>query len=76
MDGIDLKRIRGSRSQTEFAAQLGIRVEHLSRLENGRRSVGGLVRARLGLLLVLERLKDNDKPLAVEIRALCEEGLR
>lgn len=75
MDKSALRALRGDASQSEFAARLGIAREYLSRMENGHAEPGPAVRARAALLRIVRRLEGNDKALAVELRAMAEEGL-
>lgn len=76
MDNTALRAIRGDCPQREFASRLGVTVEHLSRMENGHRPVGGMVRARLALVRIEKVLEGRVSPTAVEIRGLVEEGLK
>lgn len=62
--------------QRELADRLGTSDFHISRLENGHSPVGRDTARGLALLKIVARLDGNDKPLAVEIAAMAEEGLK
>ena len=62
-------------SQSELADRLGIDRTHVSRMESARAAVGRSVARGVGILNALDLLDGNDKPLAVKLRAVLEEGL-
>ncbi len=62
-------------TQVRLAHALKDTPTHISDLERGARGVSRGMRARLTLIRIMYLLKDSDKPVATQIKALAEDGL-
>jgi DNA-binding transcriptional regulator YiaG len=75
MDGPALRAHRGALDQAIFAAKIGVTVEHLSRMENGRKPVGPAVVRGIALLQILDEIEGKTSPTADKLRAIATAGL-